>query len=329
MLITTCLVASAFVAGAWGQIHCQSFREAAVWHIYPAFTSLGPEYAATLNYSSLPDDVHGARKNTLTLRDQLDIYSPVFPNTSATGEDLWASLRAYMDDGYTLLGEFQDLAHSGVNYTQDDLDERRGKVLEWYAQWMAANASSDFATYINKAPFRAGDHTYSHTDESSFFWKHKLNRPTSSSVSGISAVRMLVLAQLDHIDAADAAIVQVRSILDDEAHEQFHDFRKSCRAVNDETSVFATDPVPLFSNTTGVQDALALLEDLYDQYGDVNDLWNKYAYYRDRHDGYNEEAARKDVEAAWDVLRAYQVAAGVAANMTNLRAGMTTDCARV
>ncbi len=98
---------------------------------------------------------------------------------------------------------------------------------------MAANASSDFATYINKAPFRAGDHTYSHTDESSFFWKHKLNRPTSSSVhthtltrtrththteihaqvSGISAVRMLVLAQLDHIDAADAAIVQVRSIL--------------------------------------------------------------------------------------------------------------------
>jgi hypothetical protein len=55
----------------------------------------------------------------------------------------------------------------------------------------------------------------------------------------------------------------------------------------------------------------------------------RYAYYRDRHDGYNEEAARKDVEAAWDVLRAYQVAAGVAANMTNLRAGMTTDCARV
>jgi hypothetical protein len=25
----------------------------------------------------------------------------------------------------------QDLAHSGVNYTQTDLDERRGKVLDW------------------------------------------------------------------------------------------------------------------------------------------------------------------------------------------------------
>jgi hypothetical protein len=90
-------------------------------------------------------------------------------------------------------------------------------------------------------------------------------------------VRALVRSQLDSIDAASAAIVQVHSIIDDEAHEQFHDFRKSCRAVNDETLDFQADEVPIFSpNATGVHDALGLLADLYNRYGDLNDLWNRH-----------------------------------------------------
>ena len=118
MLLRAWILLSASVAVAWGQQDCFNFRDAAIWHIHPLFTSLGPTYMNTLNYSSMPDDIHGARKATLTLRDLLDVFSPVFPNTSKTGDDLWGELRTFMDDGYTLLGDFQDLAHSGVNYTQ-------------------------------------------------------------------------------------------------------------------------------------------------------------------------------------------------------------------
>ena len=114
---TVAVLASGFASGVWGQ-QCQNFREAGVSRIYPAFVSLGPEYLATLSYAMLPDDVHSARKHTLTLRDLLDIYSPVFPNSSKAGDDLWGQLRGFMDIGYTLLGDFQDLAHSGVNYTE-------------------------------------------------------------------------------------------------------------------------------------------------------------------------------------------------------------------
>jgi hypothetical protein len=56
-------------------------------------------------------------------------------------------------------------------------------------------------------------------------------------------------------------------------------------------------------------------------------LGGRYAYYRDKHDGSNEEMAREQVEAAWDELRAYQQAAGVAGNLTNLRSGLSTECA--
>ena len=56
-------------------------------------------------------------------------------------------------------------------------------------------------------------------------------------------------------------------------------------------------------------------------------LGGRYAYYRDKHDGSNEEMAREQVEAAWDELRAYQQAAGVAGNLTSLRSGLSTECA--
>jgi hypothetical protein len=114
---TVAVLASGCASGVWGQ-QCQNFREAGVSRIYPAFVSLGQEYLATLSNATLPDDVRSARKHTLTLRDLLDVYSPVFSNSSTAGDDLWGQLRGFMDIGYTLLGDFQDLAHSGVNYTE-------------------------------------------------------------------------------------------------------------------------------------------------------------------------------------------------------------------
>ena len=74
--------------------------------------------------------------------------------------------------------------------SQDDLNQRRGEVLDWYAQWMSANASTQYATYIGQETLRAGGRSFTHKNESSFFWKHKPNRPLYSSVSGIAAVRL-------------------------------------------------------------------------------------------------------------------------------------------
>ncbi|GFH07273.1 oxidoreductase [Haematococcus lacustris] len=44
----------------------------------------------------------------------LDIFSWVYPNTTTQ----WEAVRRDLDAGYEVLGDFQDLDHSGVNYTQ-------------------------------------------------------------------------------------------------------------------------------------------------------------------------------------------------------------------
>ena len=53
----------------------------------------------------------------------------------------------------------------------------------------------------------------------------------------------------------------------------------------------------------------------------------RYAYYVAQGRKHKAKKAHKAVDAAWDKLRAYQKAAGVARNITNLRSGLTADCA--
>ena len=53
----------------------------------------------------------------------------------------------------------------------------------------------------------------------------------------------------------------------------------------------------------------------------------RYAYDVAHGHHHKEKKARKMVDDAWDELRAYQKAAGVKGNLTNLRSAFTTDCA--
>ncbi|KAL7508135.1 hypothetical protein ACHAXN_005221 [Cyclotella atomus] len=51
-------------------------------------------------------------------------------------KDLWKTLRTYLDEGYTTLGQFQDLDHANIQYSQDTLEEYRRQVWEWHVDFM-------------------------------------------------------------------------------------------------------------------------------------------------------------------------------------------------
>ncbi len=334
-LFAATAAAAAFGANVRDDPDCVNLRDLAVLHAGPVFDSLAPAYASSLNETCKPDDVHDVRKLTLRFRNIIDVFSPVYPNVTGTdGKDIWGNLRKHIDDGYTLMGDFQDLAHSSVNYTEDDLEKRLKDVLEWYADWKLYNYTRGYAAFV-KAPPPAQDATYRHSDESGFFWK-AVEEGTGSSLfpqtttgSGIVAVRRLVSAQLQIISNTSAAVANLSSILPETAHDQFHDFRKTLRAVKDESSEFAADAVPIFdANSTDVADALDLIGKLYDKYGDLNDEWNKYDYYKQKGDKSKESDAASKVESAWSDLRKYQDDAGLQDQLTNLANGLTTACSQ-
>ena len=70
-------------------------------------------------------------------------------------DDIWAEIRGLLDVGYEELGNFQDLAHSGVHYSEADVAERRAPVLRWYAAWLSASRRSNFTNYLDETPSAA------------------------------------------------------------------------------------------------------------------------------------------------------------------------------
>ena len=73
----------------------------------------------------------------------------------AGNDDIWAEIRGLLDVGYEELGNFQDLAHSGVHYSEADVAERRAPVLRWYAAWLSAAHRSNFTNYLVETPSAA------------------------------------------------------------------------------------------------------------------------------------------------------------------------------
>eukprot|EP00804_Cyclotella_cryptica_P019545 CCRYP_014318-RA/>CCRYP_014318-RA protein AED:0.07 eAED:0.19 QI:0/0.33/0.25/1/0.66/0.5/4/1668/1021 len=50
--------------------------------------------------------------------------------------DLWKILRKFLDDGYTIIGDFQDLDHAKIEYTPEQLAQYQLVVWEWHVEFM-------------------------------------------------------------------------------------------------------------------------------------------------------------------------------------------------
>jgi hypothetical protein len=135
-------------------------------------TSDGTNYPTSV----MPDEVFVLRKNILKTRDLLDVFAPVYPrklrllghekkdekkvnkNGGEKGKgkrdrseeerhkmrmnhhsvvDVWKMLRRFLDDGYMLIGDFQDLSHAKVKYTPQQLHMYQLQVWNWKEEFVA------------------------------------------------------------------------------------------------------------------------------------------------------------------------------------------------
>lgn len=73
------------------------------------------------------DNSGGKKKHHLTKakRDKYPVNS-----------DLWKTLRKYLDEGYTIIGSFQDLDHASIQYSEDQLASSQREVWAWYVDFM-------------------------------------------------------------------------------------------------------------------------------------------------------------------------------------------------
>jgi len=279
----------------------KSYGELAAASIGGSYRQLQADLAS-LTSTVTPDDVHTVRKATEQLRDMLDLFEGAYAPSGDVDE--WATIRRLLNDGYTLIGYFQDLAHSGEPYTAQTLWTLRQACLLWKANYTAVAHTRRSYHYLSHPSL---DRIYDIPNRplSYFFWGSTSARP-SVKCSGLGNVAVVLNASLASLVDDEHHVLSFDSIFPLDNHENFHDFRKHCRSIVNTFNYFpALIPHDNITITSQVEAGVDVLTALYDSYGALNDKWNAYSFAK-MNDQFDLDERKDQVVVGWAKLKAQQ-----------------------
>ena len=299
-----------------------SFQELAQSMVLSSFTDV-LAHLSIFTPTVMPNVVEPTRKELLATRNLLDVFSPVYPDTSSSSRssssaadkhqknelDLWFSIRHFLDLGYEQVGDFQDLHNAHVQYTDAQLTQRRSKVLAWRKQFAAFCKSHQVEAFL-AAPTEKGG--VMHQQESRLFWKYvdDAARP-SGSAPATASLQLLAFHQLERVKKyLNQSMIEAASVLNVTAYKRFHghyhSLRKELRTLTNEFDQFGEHIVPDTSKYT--RSTIATMKDARKLLGDMNDDFTAYSIYF-KNNMYPEEQERlsKEIDERWDEFKKWMV----------------------
>jgi exopolyphosphatase len=226
-----------------------------------------------------PGSVYVVRKQILKTRDLVDIFSPIYPNTTTTGEkdDIWHLLRCYLDQGYEVVGEFLDLNHTHVRYTPQQAAYARNKVLEWNKNFTAFRQTYDIPAFLESPTVLHG--SFYHEQESRLFWKdgapQNSKRPKGND-SATASLHMLGVKQLQKGQHYLQEALQHKHGINETIHEEYHNLRKVLRSLCDEYELLGS---VMFPSSPLTDSAIKVFQKARKLLGDMNDDWTALEFY--------------------------------------------------
>jgi hypothetical protein len=256
---------------------CDSLDQTGRSMIVPAYQSMSQDIhrlfpnTTTISNMMEPPEVEDLRKSILRVRDLIDIFSPIFPNRSKVSSsspetlwnhrhhtkwqavhatpsrarvvelDVWSILRSQLDAGYTIIGQYQDLDHSHINYTMQLNHRLRREVLQWKNQFIqnttalilirnrnislsgTGNTNDAFLQFLqvrHDNNHRRRTPGYTHRKESRLFWS-KLYAPPNLDDCACSSLRRLIQKQQQLARYYYQRAFAHESVEDEVAHTDF------------------------------------------------------------------------------------------------------------
>jgi exopolyphosphatase len=319
------LLSSAFVgADATAHPDTETLSELAASMLPELYADMLPRLSM-FTETVMPGAVYATRKSILSTRDLLDVFAPAYPNATSRSnatvglenEDLWGSLRFYLDQGYTLVGEYLDLNHSHVKYSEEQLEQSRNQVLDWHTRFRAFNQDHDVHAFLATP---TTDDCFSHEKESRLFWKHipVQSRPRGGDPATTS-LQYLASKQLG-VSLKYWKRVYPFTSIDAIAHEDYHDLRKMLRSLVDEFHLFGSTMFPTLSKTHSAVKTLTKARSLL---GHMNDDWTAYMFYlkHNEYSGSQTELASR-VNEAWKDFKSWADSSGFESSIRYLKMHM-------
>jgi len=194
---------------------------------------------------------------------------------SSSNVDLYYPLRDDLDNGYTWVGNFKDLADSGVNYTQHQEDELRKKCLGWKADFVNHTSYYNYFNFVAN-PSMTTIFNRDRSTLSSFFWDLVTYEPTLN-ITGDGNLAMLSRGLLIGALGRFQFFVNLRDIQVLNTSLEFHDYRKLVRAINSVTTYVGAE---IYNQTFAcVTPSNQVLGGLFSSLGKIEDHIVAYRYY--------------------------------------------------
>jgi len=273
-----------------------------------ANSSIPPKYFSllvdlpSLNSSTQPWAVHTLRKDIGFFRDLLDMFVYAFDNCSSSPSaknddctDYWALLRKDVNDGYTLIGNYQDLNHSGVNYTNAQRLQLLDTCLSWLQTFNDDMKTYDYAAVVYTAqPDQMFERDKSKL--SPYFWGQVQPTP-DLSFTGLENLAVLEYALALESANLYSTVMSLSEVYTNKNHSIFHGYRKLSRSI---ISVASFNVLDTLNCTT---DAMNTTVNMYNNFGNLNDEVTAYQFYKANGDQGQESIEQKIVVAGWASLQ--------------------------
>lgn len=188
------------------------------------------------NEDTLPHQAKDFRKQIVSIRDVLDIYSHNF----ADDLSLWEKVRDDLDLGYTVVGNFKDLydADAGIENPdskpkyrdKDEVKKRRKVVLKWKTDYFKKDGQKSLNRLLKVTKPLVAGQIEQNPKFSRFFWGGVEELP-SPEMSPSQNARLLAVAIGRRVLGDHQDFLKLSDLGKVENEEIFHDHRKRVRTM--------------------------------------------------------------------------------------------------
>lgn len=245
-----------------------------------------------LTSTTLPSEVKELRVSLLQIRNLLDVFVFAYPpgHKNKTGRDLWYRTRRCFDEGYEVLGKFQDLAHSLVEYNDTDVIATRQPCLDWQQDLRETADEYDYQQYLS-SPSVYQIYQRPLSCLSHLFWDGTFT--PDHDLTGFQNLAKLQDIMLSKLTSQYDSVCALTEVYAEAEHLVFHDFRKRMRTIYDVADLFPE----MFRSDASLH--LDILWQTFKKFGSVNDEIFAYQFYADRDEKDKAADAKKKVVCDW------------------------------
>jgi len=276
---------------------------------------------SSLDETTPPTSVKALRSALGSMRDILDVFVYAYPPKFSTGDDkskgdAWVKVRECVDDGYTEIGDFKDLADSGVNYTQKQEDKRRNVCLDWKADYVSH--AQEYNSYILNASVTQ---LYNRDKSvlSPYFWANTPYKP-SLKLTGVQNVALLAKGLVSEAIDGMSEWENLTDITGSKKQLKFHDYRKLIRGTY-AVATFTSD-VYITNPNCSISRSQQTVNTFYSMIGKVHDNIVAYDYNKENDHSKKAKASKKLVESMWESLKGWVTSNNPSGSLTCLQTSL-------